>query len=260
MTVLGSAFVRSLLRLSLLAGVVAGTPASAPGEVYKWVDENGVAHYTTDRNEIPRRLRRQMAAPPSDAQDAELDRIPAPRGGLTHDLSAIPPPRDAPDAPAETSDPLSSIPPPLRPEGAPAGPGDPLAVIPPPRRPGVEASSATPAPPESAGFELRRVLVEEPAPLGPEPPLEPRDGTPQVEAAPPLALERLFDEESEPESEEIRALQARIDVDRERLRNLVTGAGAEDEALSNDPELRKIAERLPRLQAELEALRAERDR
>jgi hypothetical protein len=100
------------------------------------------------------------------------------------------------------------------------------------------------------------VLVEEPVPLLPEPTGEP----PRVEAPPPGELDRLLDEEAQPESAEIRELQARIDLDRERLKELVTGGRPDDEALSSDPELRAIAERLPRLQAELAALRAERDR
>jgi hypothetical protein len=44
------------------------------------------------------------------------------------------------------------------------------------------------------------------------------------------------------------------------LKKLLIDRHTDDEALSSDPRLREIAERLPRLQAELEALRAERDR
>jgi hypothetical protein len=81
-----------------------------------------------------------------------------------------------------------------------------------------------------------------------------------VDAPPPLELEAYFRDDAEPESAEIRALQSRIDLDRELLMQLLGGARLDDEALSSDPRLREIAERLPRMQAELEALRAERDR
>jgi hypothetical protein len=81
-----------------------------------------------------------------------------------------------------------------------------------------------------------------------------------VEAPPPLELEALFLDERELESAEIRELQSRIDVDRELLREILAVERLSDESLTDDPRLREIAERLPRLQAELEALRAERDR
>jgi hypothetical protein len=81
-----------------------------------------------------------------------------------------------------------------------------------------------------------------------------------VEAAPPLGLEAYLLDDPESESAEIRELQSRIDLDREQLRELLAAERLGDEALTDDPRLREIAERLPRLQAELEALRAERDR
>jgi hypothetical protein len=40
-TILDSGIARSLLLLSLLAGIAGGTPVDARGDVYKWVDENG---------------------------------------------------------------------------------------------------------------------------------------------------------------------------------------------------------------------------
>lgn len=50
-------------------------------------------------------------------------------------------------------------------------------------------------------------------------------------------------------------LEAQISADEERLKELVSTAG--DEAgLESSPELREIAQRLPRLQAELRALEA----
>ena len=81
-----------------------------------------------------------------------------------------------------------------------------------------------------------------------------------MQAAPPLDLEAFLLDEPEPESAEIRDLQSRIDVDRELLRELLAAERLSDESLTDDPRLREVAERLPRLQAELEALRAERDR
>jgi hypothetical protein len=35
-------------------------PASSPAAVYQWVDENGVTHYTVDREDVPVRLRTRL--------------------------------------------------------------------------------------------------------------------------------------------------------------------------------------------------------
>jgi len=48
----------ALLPLAALL-LLSGAPF-AEAKVYKWVDENGVAHYTVDRQEIPPRYRRRL--------------------------------------------------------------------------------------------------------------------------------------------------------------------------------------------------------
>jgi hypothetical protein len=66
-----------------LAGPVAAAE-DAPPRIYKWVDENGVAHYTTNRDRIPSNLRNrirsvdelkreQAAAPPPEAAGEAAD-------------------------------------------------------------------------------------------------------------------------------------------------------------------------------------------
>ena len=290
-TILDSGIVRSLLLLSLLIGIAGGTPVDARGEVYKWVDENGEAHYTTDPAEIPRRLRRQILGAAGQREIQLLDEIPPPLEA-SPDLAAVPPAHGPAGSEAQAGDPLALIPPPRG--AAPAG--DPLALIPPPRDsvgraapardplaaipPARKAETAsTGASPAAFPAPARATPAEEldwiPAPARagesapeesslvhePEPfPSEPAPGPPPVEAAPPLDLEAFFLDEPEPESAEIRELQSRIDLDREQLRELLAAERLSDESLTDDPRLREIAERLPRLQAELEALRAERDR
>lgn len=66
----------------------AGADEIATPTIYKWIDEHGVAHYTTDFERIPEGLRNRVGrlGPP----DAALSRTPA-------DASA--PPRRAPSAP-----------------------------------------------------------------------------------------------------------------------------------------------------------------
>jgi hypothetical protein len=67
----------------------AGADASPAPTIYKWIDENGVAHYTTDRKRIPREIRDQVGKLPP--PDAALKRTPvAPSAPVS-------PPRPAPD-------------------------------------------------------------------------------------------------------------------------------------------------------------------
>lgn len=48
---------------ALATGLVAGLlalPLTASAKVYKWVDENGVTHYTLERQDIPPQLRQRL--------------------------------------------------------------------------------------------------------------------------------------------------------------------------------------------------------
>ncbi len=47
------------LATGLVAGLLA-LPLMASAKVYKWVDENGVTHYTLERQEIPPQLRQRL--------------------------------------------------------------------------------------------------------------------------------------------------------------------------------------------------------
>lgn len=63
----------AIAALALAAGPLAGVRAHAaeePGEtprIYRWIDENGVAHYTTDRSRIPDALRGRVPRAPREA-------------------------------------------------------------------------------------------------------------------------------------------------------------------------------------------------
>ena len=55
-----------------------GLPALAAEEterptIYKWVDENGIAHYTTDKKRIPKNLRNRIR----DAEEVKRERAEA---------------------------------------------------------------------------------------------------------------------------------------------------------------------------------------
>jgi len=61
----------------------------------------------------------------------------------------------------------------------------------------------------------------------------------------------------DPRMQEIAELEAQIAADRERVKQMISREGSSEALLTGDPELREIAERLPRLISELEALRSE---
>jgi hypothetical protein len=86
---------RLLLPMLLLvplsaAPALADAPEGEAPRIYRWVDENGVAHYTTDEDRIPASLRRRFGVP-----TRPLERTP-----LEADAPEAPPPAPAPVAPA----------------------------------------------------------------------------------------------------------------------------------------------------------------
>ncbi len=107
----------SLALLVLMAAGPGAPHAAEPGErpiIYKWVDEHGIAHYTTDRDRIPRairsrvqRLNRPSAVPettpgePPEPQSAATPSGSEPTtGGPAPDLSPPPPVGPPPEPPA----------------------------------------------------------------------------------------------------------------------------------------------------------------
>jgi hypothetical protein len=150
----------------LLIALLLPAPGSAQTRVYKWVDDDGQAHYTLERSEIPpslrQRLRPGVVVPTGGEEPAGRDEIE--RTALEEIRPAF---------------------------GAAASVG-----------------SALPEPPSAA-------------------------------------------------ADEISELEAQIRRDREALKDLVSRQGLASAEFTNDPRVREIAERLPRLQAELEALRRE---
>jgi hypothetical protein len=132
-----------LLAVALAAAALPG-PANAadepaPPRIYRWVDENGIAHYTTDAEQIPSSLRRRFGLPaepltrePLDARAPTSVAPPAPGRGpdawAAQEKSATPPveagpPEGSPDTRAGAVLEVS-------PSGAAgAGPGDRLAQL-----------------------------------------------------------------------------------------------------------------------------------
>jgi Spy/CpxP family protein refolding chaperone len=64
----------------------------------------------------------------------------------------------------------------------------------------------------------------------------------------------------DPRADEIAQLEGQIERDREALRQLISTPRWDSAEFASDPRVREIAERLPRLQAELAALRTEAEK
>lgn len=249
---------RRIVRLALLLGLGLSFAGGAQAEVYKWIDENGIAHFTTDPKQIPEHLGDELRSledgrPPRDPEAEVLVRIPPPvlPAHGVEPLSMIPPPSEGsapmpalipPPVRRAEPDPLDSIPAP-----APSAASE-LSMIPPPASvtSGPDPLSAIPAP--AAGGDGEDPLYAIPPPTEPTAPRAPE--TPPVEAAPPPAS---------PREAEIRQLEQQIATDREELLELISRQRAGGGELAADPRMREIAERLPRLQSELDALRGERE-
>jgi hypothetical protein len=219
-----------------------GSPAMA--EVYRWVDENGVVHYTTDLDRIPRHLRSQV---PDEGSEPETERaveepgqaIPGPRTGTPPWLRSIPGPRDpgrvATHGPGEVPGPLAGTPPEV--QAIPA----PLRAAPAKSAPALR-TAPTAAPARLAtgsieGDEIWDIPGARPRPAIPEP-----TGTPLGADAPGASG-------VDPTHSELRA---RVMQDRETLKQLITGTEESREAWLRNPELRDIAERLRQLNADPE--------
>ncbi|HXZ85395.1 MAG TPA: hypothetical protein VEI82_07895 [Myxococcota bacterium] len=149
------------------------------------------------------------------------------------------------EEPAHVTNPSSSQPParrepPPEPAQAPALRSPEAA---PPQAPGPAPEPAAPEPAPGAR------APEQPAAAPGAP------ATPQSDAAHPAAREPGLHED--PRQQEIAELEGKIERDRETLRELISTPRFDSAALASDPRVREIAERLPRLQAELAALRSE---
>jgi len=213
---------RVALRL-LLAAALGAVPSLARADVYRWVDDSGATHYATTRDAVPRRYR-----------DAAEVIKPAP--------ATIPNPSDAtPPAPPPRLPAAEPSPAPVEPGPAPLTPAPPTTSAPAP-------APSSPTLPESKS----NAPVVPPATETSAPPAEP-PGAPASVAPEPRGPQ-------DPRAEEIAQLEGQIERDREVLRQLISTPRWDSAELAADPRVREIAERMPRLQAELAALRTEAGR
>ena len=204
-------------------GEAATDQAPAP-TIYKWIDENGVAHYTTDRGQIPREVRNRIGklGPP----DSALRRTPV-------EASAPPiPTRPIPEFDDGEQPPL-----PTRPARV-YDDGEQWAV-------------------RDRSFERPRDAWDEGDPYASV--SSPEFGEDEVfvnEAELEAQRQRLADID-----ETIASLQTDIAADEEALKALLVVPvleGGGPLAMADDPTFREVADRLPKLLSELRALEDER--
>jgi hypothetical protein len=208
-----------------------GETGSTRTTIYKWVDTNGVAHYTTDLERVPRNVRGSVRA----------------LGGGEGDGFAS---RDA---------------------GAPAAPAPEPAAAPPPEEwdpgdaPAPPAPTPPPAGPAPGAPERWAETDKQPVFPGEEPAAETASAASGAAGGPPAAEARpaLTPEEREARAREldgrIAALEAEIGSDEEALKGFLSVTAPEDPAeIAYDRSFRDVAERLPRRLAELRSLQSER--
>ena len=249
-------------------------PATTP-VIYKWIDENGIAHYTTDRERIPSAIRDRVESrgevaaksPEAAAQAVHEDLmrdavrkkaatgtptapIPAPSAGATA-ASEVP-------APNPNAAPVAPAPAPAAAEIAmptPA-PGTATEV----ERSSVEETAIEQAPVEETAIIEAPTQVAAPAPLS----QDVQDEVSAVSAPPPAPIAPVAPEEQAQLDEldqKIDAVQGQIAQREETLAALISTPDEQRTMpLVDDPQFREISQTLPKLQADLQTLRERRNK
>jgi hypothetical protein len=302
-----------------------------PPVIYKWVDEHGVAHFTTDRDRIPAAIRDRLvtgsgagqhhdwlqrdagdtaARPPSsggtgrsaslrgesDAAAARVDSTPAARApdadvegpeasdGI-HAVASEPDWSEAPGAetvwaPGDLGEEDGGARRPSDPEAADAAGTGPAAAEPPQTAAVPQTVPPPPPPPPAPPLEADGAPVAAPARARSDPdgtraspraetPFGARSELPFEEPTAPAAVAAPAPHPLEPDEQakleqldrEIAGIEDEIARDEETLMLLLSETEAvEQNVLVDDPRFRDVAQRLPRLQADLERLREQRAR
>jgi hypothetical protein len=212
--------------------------------IYKWIDEHGIAHYTTDRDRIPGDLRDRVGrlGPP----DATLKRTPVePSAPATPSRSASEFDEGEPSAPATPSRSASEFD-----EGEPSAPATP--------------SRSAPKSDEGEEWAVRDRGVERPRDAWDQgDPYAGQAAVAPVQGDLPVSEAELEDRRRRLEDLDgrIAALQTDIAASEEALKALLVvpvPEGGGPLAMADDPTFRDVADRLPKLLASLRALQDER--
>jgi hypothetical protein len=229
--------------------IAAGVQAESP-TIYKWVDENGIAHYTTDRERIPSAIRDRVESvaakptPKAPGVAAQPNREDLMRDAV----------RTAP-APAAAAGSIAAT--------VPSAPAPTVETIAAPSATPTAAPSDTEA---SAEAENEAATEVEPSEIAAPAPIEQdlRDESSAVSAPPPAAPIELDAKEQAAVTEldqQIEGVQAEIAQREETLAALISTSDEQRTTpLVDDPAFREISQRLPKLQADLQTLRERRNK
>lgn len=253
----------------------------SPPTIYKWVDENGIAHYTTNKKRIPRNLRNRIRSVDEVKREQEkAERAAAPSAAAAASAGTGAGTADAgsPDVESEALGDQTFREGPLGTEAAPGAEPEPPTPTFPPAGPAATAAAPVtpqlppPSPPLSgtsvggpaSGTDIyavrdagddRGTTAGLPDAAGGGDPLfepEPSEGG----STDPNAAARVNEIDGL-----IAGLEAELAKDERRLKELISGARMEQgkpAPLYGVPELEELAHRFPKIQGEIAALRAER--
>ncbi len=238
--------------------------------IYKWVDENGIAHYTTDRERIPGEIRDRVESRPEVATKNPDGSTQPAREDLMRDAVRKKPgagvstaPLAAPTAAATAA---SEVPAPNPAATAPAAAA--LAMPAPGETTEVEHTAVEETVIEQAPVE-ETVLIEAPTQVASPAPLsqdmqELQDESSGVSAPPPAPAAPITPEDEAQLSEldqKIEVVQGQIAQREETLAALISSSDEQRTApLVDDPQFREISQTLPKLQADLQTLRERRNK
>jgi hypothetical protein len=285
----GSRPARPTLLLSLAAAtlwVCVAAASAEPPKIYKWVDQNGIAHYTTDPDRIPETLRDRILSTGRVAEPEPAPAPPPPRETTTEHAPTTPPSETAatpapPTPPSETAATPAPPTPPSETTATPVPPTPPseTAATPAPPTPPTPPSETAAAPPPAPAGEPAAAPTGGPAPAPREAIPVPvpetarsdeawfeRDAQRRVDTAAILATGEATPEQLEALAAEQQALDAQIAEieaairsDESFLKGLISDPDLDsDVPLFDRPEFLEVSRRLPELQARLQELRDER--
>jgi hypothetical protein len=214
-----------------VAAILLASPARA--ELYRWKDAEGVTHYAEDLERVPAEYR--------EGAEIVTPRRVKSRGPLPILGDQTPP--GPGEASSEETGPDAELAPTI-PEAPPAAPAPTEA----PGGPAATRAAALPAEPVEAPLaEPVEARSAEPVQALPAEPVA------ALSAAPMEALPA----DADPREIEIAELEHELAARREELKTLISQKSFDSSQISADPRLSELAEIVPRLQAELDALRGE---
>jgi hypothetical protein len=227
---------------------IAAHAQAEPPTIFKWVDENGIAHYTTDRDNIPSTIRDRVesrgAATPAKAPDVAA---PPHREDLMRDVVRTAPAAAAGGEPIAVTTPAVPAP-------------DVTAIAAPSAAPATETEAAGAANETEAAVETETTAIAAPTPLS----QDVRDETSAVSAPPPATIITLDPEQQAAVAEldrQIDGVQSEIAKREDTLAALISTSDEQRTTpLVDDPAFREISQRLPKLQADLQTLRERRNK